>query len=242
MDKFLKALEAYEKFDPAGWVAVYKTLPLAAGVAVAVVGLLMLLLGNGHLFRVVAAPLGALVATLWAAGIATRLGYEGDAHRVTAIATVVLVVLGIGWPPGVVFFAVGIPAGLFAGEFVGRQDWLLGFIPGFIGMGGLAVAAHRWFSAIVSSFAGAWLLVIGVLAALRESTSLAEKVTSTPWGALGAAALFGLAGSVYQLFVRLSPEERAAVKEEKARTKRKLKEQKALEQRWASYSKRQDDD
>ena len=49
--------------------------------------------------------------------------------------------------------------------------------------------------------------------------------------------LFAVAGAVFQLFVRLSPEERARLSDEKRRAKKRRSEQKAVEERWANYSK-----
>mgnify|MGYP006391361623 CR=1 FL=1 len=49
--------------------------------------------------------------------------------------------------------------------------------------------------------------------------------------------LFAVAGIVYQLFVRLSPEERARLKEEKRKAKKRRDETKAVESRWSGYSK-----
>ena len=99
------------------------------------------------------------------------------------------------------------------------------------------MAAHRYIGAVVSSVLGAWILMLGLLAALHPFTRLVESVSQQPWGVLIAALLFAIAGCVYQLVVQLSPEANRALKLEKSKAKKKLAEAKALENRWTSYSK-----
>jgi len=237
MEALFRALEAYQHLDPRGWAAVGFALPWWGGAALAILGLLFLLFGNGKLFRLVAGPLGALVGLLWAPLVAQRLGLVGEDRRVPVVAAIGLGGLSLGLPHAASFLGVGVPAGLLAGTLVGGGDWALGFIPGFLIAGALGVAAHRHLSALLSSVVGGWLLVLGVLAALRPVTPAADAVLRQPWGVLAAAGLFALAGAVYQLFVRLSPQERAVAKVDRARAKRKSKDQEALEKRWNNYSK-----
>lgn len=237
METFLRAIEAYQRFDPAGWVALFRIFPVWAGGALMLGGALMTLYGGGRLFRLVAGPIGAAVGFLWAPILATRLGFAPQANQARIVATVGIAGLGLLYPPAAIFFAFGIPCGMVAGEMAGVNDWLLGFIPGFFFGGVLAMAAHRYIGAIVSSLVGAWLLVLGLLAALHPFTSLVDSVSQQPWGVLIAALLFAIAGGVYQLFVRLSPEVREALKQEKRKAKKKLAEAKMIEKRWANYSK-----
>ncbi len=237
METFLRAIEAYQRFDPAGWVSLFRFFPAWAGLALILVGVAMMLFGGGKLFRLVAGPLGAGVGFLWASVIATKLGFGAQGNQVRIVATLVIGGLGFLYPPAATFFAFGIPVGLVAGEVVGNADWVLGFIPGFFFAGVLAMAAHRFIGAIVSSLFGAWLLVLGVLAALHPFTSMVESVSQQPWGVLIAALLFAIAGCVYQLFVQLSPDAREALRQEKRTAKRKKADAKAIENRWTNYSK-----
>ncbi len=236
MDELLKAVEPYQRWDPQGWVAVHKVLGTALAAGLVAAGVLMLLFGSGRLFRVVAGPIGALVGFLWAPMLANRFGFASAAPQIRAVATAGLFGLGILFPPAATFFAAGVPAGLVAGEIAGMSDWPLGFIPGFVVVGALGVAMHRYISTVLSSAVGSWCLVIGALG-IAPKAGWVGPVAAQPWGLLLAALLFALAGSVYQLFVRLSPEERDRMKAEKAQAKKKLKEKKALEDRWANYSK-----
>ncbi|MFT3842379.1 MAG: hypothetical protein QM723_35640 [Myxococcaceae bacterium] len=236
MEELLKALEPYQRWDPQGWVAVYQRLPLPVAGGMIALGLLMLLFGSGRLFRVVAGPIGAIVGFIWAPILAQRFGFGAAQTQIRTVAAGMLFGLGILFPPAATFFAAGIPAGLIAGEVAGSNDWALGFVPAFIVVGALGVALHRYIGAIASSAVGSWLLVLGALGVM-PGAGWVKQVAAQPWGLLVAAFLFTLAGSVYQLFVRLSPEERERIKAERATAKSKLKKQKDLEDRWANYSK-----
>jgi hypothetical protein len=236
LEELLKALEPYQRWDPEGWVAVYSKLPVVAAVVMIALGLVMLLFGSGRMFRVVAGPIGALVGFVWAPILAQRFGFGAAQGQIRTVAAGVLFGLGVLFPPAATFFAAGVPAGLIAGEIAGSNDWALGFVPAFIVVGALGVAMHRYIGAIASSAVGSWLLVLGALAVM-PGAGWVKQVAAQPWGLLVAAFLFTLAGSVYQLFVRLSPEERDKMKAERAAAKSKLKHQKDLEDRWANYSK-----
>jgi hypothetical protein len=242
VDQFLKALGAYEKIDPVGWVGIYRHIPPTFGILLILLGAAMLFVGGGRLFRVVAAPLGLLVGMLWTSVVASNLGYTGPTQQLTMIAMGVLFVVGLTFPPGVVFVTVGIPVGIICGEAVGKADWMLGFVPAFVGAGAIAAAANRLFGAIVSSYVGAWLLVIGALSALSNVGGLGEKAAQITYGVIGAAVLFGTAGVVFQLFVRLSPEEREKLAVQKAQARRKAEDQKKLKEKWGKYLPTDDDE
>lgn len=237
MTALLDALTAYQRFDPLGWARVARLLPPWGGVTLAAVGLLFLLAGNGRLFRLVAGPVGVIAGLAWAPLLAQKFGLGSMANQVRIVAPVVLGALCLALPGAASFLGIGIPVGLVVGALTGDADWILGFVPGFLAAGALAAAAHRHLAAVVASVLGAWCLVLGLLATLRAVVRAADAVLDQPWGVLAAATLFAVAGTVYQLFVRLSPEERAAFKAEKARAKRKRSEADALEKRWSNYSK-----
>ncbi|MHB8872087.1 MAG: hypothetical protein ACYC8T_00225 [Myxococcaceae bacterium] len=237
---FEQAFRAYRTFDPAGWVGIYRHVPMGAGIVAVAVGFILLLFGGGRAFRLVAGPLGAVVGLMWAAVVANKFGVTGLDAKVSAGAAIALGVLGFALPPGAIFFAFGIPAGLAAGEMAGPTDFILGFVPGWLLVGTLAAAFHRHIGAVAASLVGAWLLLIGMLSALHQVGGVVNAVTAQPWGVLIAAALFAVAGSVYQIAVRPSPEEGEKLKAERTRAKRKVAEKKALEQRWANYSDKKD--
>jgi hypothetical protein len=92
----------------------------------------------------------------------------------------------------------------------------------------VGVMLRRQVAAILSSMLGAWLLVIGALAALHPFGGLATAMASQPWGLIVAAGLFALAGSVYQIAVRPSQEL------ERQRAMLRKTEQTALETRWSA--------
>lgn len=232
-----QSLEAYQRFDPAGWIDLYRPFPFWAGLIAIVAGVFMLLLGNGKLFRLVAGPIGAIIAVLWAPLLAIKMGFAPNVKEVTIVASIGLGGLGLLYPPGALFFIVGVPGGLVAGELVGTSDWVLGFFPALLVTGAIGASAHRFVGAIASSIAGAWLIVLGLLSALSPLGSLSASLAAQPWGCIIAASLFAVAGAVFQLFVRLNPEERARLSDEKRRAKKRRADQKATEDRWAGYSK-----
>lgn len=229
------ALNAYRGFDPAGWVGIYKLLPMYAGIVCVVLGVLLLLFGGGRFFRLIAGPIGAAIGFLWAPMIAGRFGLSVSPEAISYAAAAFLGVMGFVFPPGLLFFAVGIPLGLIGGQFAGA-DWMLGFAPTAFITGAIAAAAHRVIASVVSSIIGGWILVIGMLAALHQVGTLVAMVAQQPWGVIIAAILFALAGSVYQIAVRPTPEEADAIRAEKALAKNKAQERKRLEKRWGKYA------
>ncbi len=234
MDSYLEALKAYQTFNPAGWVAIYRVLPMWAGIVGCVVGIALLLFGGGRLFRILAGPLGALIGLGWTGVLLTRFDITGMDPRLPTAAASVLAVLGFLFPPAIVYLGVGIPVGLLCGEIAGPGDFLVGFAPGFILGGVVAALLHRQVSAILASLLGAWVLVIGAMAALHQFGGLVNAMASQPWGLIIAAGLFAIAGSVYQIAVRPSPEELERQHAERQRLKMRKAEQKALEKRWSA--------
>jgi hypothetical protein len=233
VDAYLQALKAYQTFNPSGWVAIYRLLPMWAGIVSCVVGLTLLLFGGGRLFRVLAGPMGALIGLGWTGVLTAKLGLPLDPRLPTAAAAV-LAVLGFAFPPAVVYIGVGLPVGLLGGEIAGPSDYLIGFVPGLILGGVVAVLLHRQVAAVLASALGAWLLVIGALAALHPFTDIVGSMAKQPWGLIIAAGLFALAGSVYQIAVRPSPEEAERQQAERQRLKERKAEQRALEKRWGA--------
>ncbi|MFP2963453.1 hypothetical protein ACLEPN_38365 [Myxococcus sp. 1LA] len=231
MEGLLQALGAYQTFNPPGWVAIYRLLPMWAGIVCCVAGVTLLVAGGGKMFRVLAGPIGAVLGLLWTPILVMKLGLP-DVTRMATIAAAVLMALGFLLPTAITFLGVGVPLGLLAGQIAGQQDFLLGFAPGFI-IGGLVGAMlQRAVAAMVASAVGAWMLVIGALAALHQVGGVVQAVASKPWGVIIAAGLFAVAGAVYQLAVRPSPEEADKLRGERERLKQRQAEQHALEKRW----------
>jgi hypothetical protein len=131
---------------------------------------------------------------------------------------------------------VGIPVGMIAGQIAGTSDWFLGFLPAFLVGGTLGVVLHRHIGAVLASALGAWILVIGMLSSLHQLGTVVSTVAQQPWGVIIAAAFFAVAGAIYQVAVRPTPEESERVKQERARLKKRLQEKRALEKRWSNYS------
>jgi hypothetical protein len=232
---FTQVLHAYRTFDPAAWVSVYRMLPTWLGLVCVVLGITFLLFGSGRTFRFVAGPTVALIGFVWVPLIAQRFGVLLSPQVLAISAAVLLGAVGVAFPPAALFLGFGLPAGYIAGNLAGPNDWMLGFIPGFLAVGTIAAVFARVIGAVLTSAVGAWILVLGMLAALHRVGGIVAAVANQPWGVLLAAGLFAFAGTVYQLFVRPSPEEAERLRIEKARARRKLEEQRALEKRWSTF-------
>ncbi|QSQ13418.1 hypothetical protein [Myxococcus landrumensis] len=233
MEGLLQALKAYQELNPSGWVGIYRLLPMWAGIVCCVIGVALLLVGGGpRMFRSLAGPLGALLGLVWTSAVTAKLGLTELDPRTPSFVAAALMLLGFLFPPAITFIGLGVPLGLVAGQIAGPQDFLLGFAPGFI-IGGLVGALlHRVVSAVVASAVGGWVLVIGALAALHQFGGLVATMASKPWGVIVAAGLFAVAGAVYQIAMRPSPEEAEKQRGEKDRLKQRQAEQRALEKRW----------
>lgn len=235
MEWFTRIADAYRTVDPGAWVGAFRLLPVwAAAVAIAT-GLLLLLLGGGAPFRFLAGPVGALVGALTGPLVAARLGSTVEPRAIALGAAATLATLGFLVPQAVTFLTVGVLAGLLGGRLAGKDDWVLGFFPALLILGVVGLVLHRFFAAIVSSAVGAWLFCLGVLAAVRSLGAFSEAVAARPLGVVAAAVLFTVAGAVYQLAVRLSPEERAKRSGERVRAKKREAEDEALEKRWGKF-------
>ncbi len=237
MERLLQAFEPYRHVDPAGWVGVYRNAPVPAGIVAALLGVLLLVRGRGLLFRLVAGPLGALIGAAWTAPVLTRFGVTGNHAVLTSGATTALAVLGLAWPPPIVFLAFGLPTGLLAGQLAGPNDWLLGFGPGFLLGGAVGVVFQTVVAAGLAAAVGAWLVMEGLMAALAPSVGLVTWLANNPVPTLSLMACLALVGGVYQGFVRPPPEEEAKRKTEAALRKKHQAEQAAMEKRWSSYKK-----
>jgi hypothetical protein len=196
-------------------------------------GLILLLAGGGRLFRLLAGPMGACMGLGWTSLLLAKFALGGLDPRLPGGIAAALAVLGFLFPPIIVYLGVGIPLGLLGGEIAGPNDFIVGFAPGVILGGLIGVVLYRQVSAILASCIGGWLLVIGAMAALHRFSGLVGVMARQPWGIVIAAGLFALAGSIYQIAVRPSPEEAERQRNERQRLKQRKAEQKAIEKRWS---------
>ncbi len=237
METLQRTFEPYRHFDPQGWVGLYRSLPVWAALVTMVLGALMMLFGGGKLFRLVAAPLGALIGMIWVATVVGRLGISAPVQQVTIAAAITLALVGLFFPPGVVFFAFGMPVGLVAAQLVGPTDWLLAFLPGFIIGGAVGIVLNTVVSSVLSAAVGAWALMLGLLAVLNPLLGSVSTLAQTPVVVFAITACFAIGGAAYQLLLRGPPEEQEKQKREQTLVRKKLKEDRALEKRWANYTK-----
>lgn len=232
LDAVERALEPYRHLDPSGWVALFRTFSTWGGAVALALGVILLFFGGRRLFRLVAGPLGGVAAVLWTGTLARRLGVSESAELVQMATPLVMLGAGLVFPPIVVFVVFGIPCGLFAGQLAGSNDWLLGFVPGFLVGGALGVMLHRPVAALLSAASGAWLTTMGLLALLQPAVPTVDSLVKKPLAVIAIASCFAFGGAIFQLFVRPSPEESQRLKHERFLAKKRQTERRQTEARW----------
>jgi hypothetical protein len=237
---FSELLEAYQSPNPADWIGAYRLFPTWIGILFVLVGAVLLLFGGGKAFRIVGGLLAAVAGYLWVPVAVEKFGISAPPQILAMVSAAVLAALGFALPPGGLFFTFGLLGGLLGGQLVGQNDWIIGFLPAFLIVGAVAAVLHRFIGAVAAALAGAWLFCIGMLTALHQAGGFVEAVANQPWGVIVAALLFAIAGSIYQLAVRPSPEEAEKLRQERFRAQQRLKEKKALEERWMKYNSNRD--
>jgi hypothetical protein len=236
MGALQEALAAYGRLDPAGWLGLHAHLPAWGGALVASLGVALLLVGTGHLFRLVSTPIGAAMGYFLAPGVVERLGLGWPAGTVAWGACAGLGLVGLLFPAGLAFVGAGIPAGFLGMRYVTPEEWVMGFAPAFFIAGTVAALAERMLAGVLASFVGAWLLVLGALAALPALGVQVKGALGQPWGLVALAGLLGAAGTYYQVAVKPPPDEAKKLKEEKAAKKQKAKEDRELEKKFEKFS------
>ncbi|MBM4379434.1 MAG: hypothetical protein FJ086_09065 [Deltaproteobacteria bacterium] len=236
MEGLQQGLAAYGKLDPAGWLALHALLPAWVGAVVASLGGALLLVGTGHLFRLVSTPLGAAMGFFLAPGVAERLQPGWPAATVAWGACAVLALVGLLFPAGLAFVAAGVPAGFLGMRYVTPEEWVMGFAPAFFIAGTVAALAERMLAGVLASFTGAWLLLLGALAFLPALGVPVKAALAQPWGLVALAGLLGAAGTYYQVAVKPPPEEAKKLKEEKTAKKQREKEDQELERKFEKFT------
>jgi hypothetical protein len=232
-----RALEPYKHLDPTGWVGLFRFFPLWAGIVAVLGGVLLLTRGGGGLFRFIAGPLGLLIGQIWIGPVAARFGFGAYQSQIALVSSAVLGVLGLIAPAATVFFGFGVPIALMAANLAGPSDWLLGFVPAFIIAGALGVVLERVISILLATCLGAWLVLLGGMASAWPFLPTWVDRLAASWpAAIAVAACFATAGFGYQAFVLPPPEKAAQLRREKKMAKQAAAERKALEKRWANYS------
>jgi hypothetical protein len=193
------ALSVFRTPDPAAWLSLATRLPLALALLATVLGALLLLAGGGKAFRVIAAPLGALLGLLWGEALAGPLGLGGNETALALGAALVLFGLVALAPSVVVAIAFGAPVGLAFGGLVGNTGFLLGFVPAALLAGAVAAVLHRPLRVLVAAAMGGALLLLGALRLLQNVPAVAALAKNHATWLLAAAAAVAFAGAVVQL-------------------------------------------
>jgi hypothetical protein len=195
-----QALQAYQRFDPPGWLSLYRVLPTYVGLLFCLLGAFYLAWGSSRALRLWTVPLGAAVGYLAGPSFIHALQIQLPPQVVIWGPTLGLAVVGLLSPPVVLFFAVGVPVGLLAAEMTGRSDAIVALAAGFLVSGVAAVLLWRRLAALGSAAAGAWLLVLGLLSALHALLPfLGVLAQRTPAAMYAVAAILAVIGAAYQL-------------------------------------------
>lgn len=193
------ALSVFRTADPAVWLSLSTRLPWPVAVAAVLLGGFLLVAGGGKPFRVIAAPVGALLGLLWGGALAGPLGLTGSETALAVGAAAVLFGIGVFAPSVVVAIAFGAPVGLAFGGLVGNTGFLLGFIPAALLAGAVAAVLHRALRVLVAASTGAALLLLGSLRLLQGVPAVAGLAKTHAVWVLAGAGVVAFAGAVVQL-------------------------------------------
>jgi hypothetical protein len=194
-----EALSVFRTPDPAAWLSLAGRLPLALALLATVLGAFLLVAGGGKAFRIIAAPVGALLGLLWGEALAGPLGLAGNETALAIGAALVLFGIGVLAPSVVVAIAFGAPVGLAFGGLVGNTGFLLGFVPAALLAGAVAAVLHRPLRVLVAAAMGGALLLLGALRLLQGVPAVTALARNHAVWLLAAAGAVAFAGAVVQL-------------------------------------------
>jgi hypothetical protein len=193
------ALSVFRTPDPAAWLSLATRLPWTLALVGTLLGAFLLVAGGGKAFRVIAAPVGALLGLLWGEALAGPFGLGGNETALAMGASLVLFGIGALAPSVVVAIAFGAPVGLAFGGLVGNTGFLLGFVPASLLAGAVAAVLHRPLRVLVAAAMGGALLLLGALRLLQDVPAVTALARSHAAWLLAAAGAVAFAGAVVQL-------------------------------------------
>jgi hypothetical protein len=193
------ALSVFRTPDPAAWLSLSGRLPWVLALVAALLGAFLLVAGGGKAFRVIAAPVGALLGLLWGEALAGPLGLSGSETALAIGAAAFLFGVGALAPSVVVAIAFGAPVGLAFGGLVGNTGFLLGFVPAALLAGAVAAVLHRPLRVLVAATTGAALLLLGSLRLLQGFPAVTAVAKGHALWLLAAAGAVAFGGAVVQL-------------------------------------------
>jgi hypothetical protein len=193
------ALSVFRTLDPVAWLSLSTRLPWPVAAGAVLLGGFLLAVGGGKAFRVIAAPVGALLGLLWGGALAGPVGLAGSETALALGSALLLFGIGALAPSAVVAIAFGAPVGLAFGGLVGNTGFLLGFVPAALLAGAVAAVLHRPLRVLVAASTGAALLLLGLLRLLQGVPAVAELARAHAGWLLAAAGVVAFAAAVVQL-------------------------------------------
>lgn len=203
------ALSVFRTPDPTAWLSIAAQLPALLALAMVLLGGLLLAIGGGKAFRIIAAPVGAVLGLLWGEALAAPLGLSGNETALALGAAAVLFALGALAPAVVVAIAFGAPVGMAFGGMVGNTGFLLGFAPAALLAGAVAAVLQRPLRVLVAAAMGAALLLLGALRLLQDVPAVTALARTHAVWLLAASGAVAFAGAVVQLATSMNPRPRA---------------------------------
>jgi len=225
----------YGQWSLQAWLETLFYWPLWGAALAIALGLCFLTVGQGFVFRLVAALMGAVIGFAWSKPVIHQLALPDFANSEQVYA-VLLGIVGLSIPEAVLFLILAIPAAFACVAYLGLKNPLLGFVPAFLVGGALGLILKNHIRAFIASALGAWMLVLGILASFYRLGWISNRVLENPWAILGAIALLALSGTFFQLNFYGKKQRRARRKAEKVRLKTLAEDKAALEQKWSNYS------
>ncbi|HCF59769.1 MAG TPA: hypothetical protein DFS52_17460 [Myxococcales bacterium] len=230
---FLGQLSVGIGVKPAGLVALHKSIPLSVAGLMVGAGLLTCLFGSGRIaFRFV------LLAPALAAGYQLGPTLGKLLHLTSTLGTYVtagaLGTLAVAYPPGLLALGTGACGGWLGSELVDKQDFWIGFAPGFLLAGAVGLFAARFLSMVLTGLVGSASLSLGAIT-LLAATPFGNLATGFPSIALAIAGCLAVLSIAYQLKFSPTEEEPEKRRAERAQQRQMDREAKEREKRFKRY-------
>lgn len=195
----MSLIERLQDPDPALLVDAAQGLPLAAGIALVVVGLLFAAFGAHP--KAIRATVGASagVAGLFLGGLLDPALFFGlDPTILGWGAAAAMAILGVAWPLAAAFVCCGVAGSVLTRPYLPNSQSTLAALPGFVVGAALGAIFHRAAASLVSSFVGSVVATVGAVAIVKH-TKYAAVLTDYPVAPLLPLALVFVTLAAFQL-------------------------------------------
>ncbi len=230
---FPKELELYRHWLPSQWLTPLERFPLWVAIAIALVGILLMLFGGGRLFRLGAAPLALALVFALEGPFSARMGLRLPPWSLVVVFAG-LALLGTlapkTFPP-----ILGLLAGAMIGvEVVAPDTQMWGAAFGALCGAAVGFWAQRVVLVTLSCAAGGVFLSAGLVRIAVELSPASKGLYHSPLVAGIAAGFFFVAGLIFQLLALPSEQDRIRARAAKEEARRQALHDAENADRWAS--------